>query len=105
MTQTPSPSTSYAHRTSLYEWQLVAQVAAPPFPDAGIEWLNNFVDAILEAEEGAGEKKLGMYYNYADPSLGRREADGRYWLQNYPRLKAIKKEVDPKSVFMNPQTV
>ncbi|KAH7400197.1 hypothetical protein BKA64DRAFT_477161 [Cadophora sp. MPI-SDFR-AT-0126] len=109
LTQPPfsSPSTSYAHRTSLYEWQLVAQVAAPPFPSIGIDWLNAFVDAILDVEERSGEKKkvLGMYYNYADPSLGGREAGERYWLQNYPRLQAIKKKVDPRSVFMNPQTV
>lgn len=32
----PSASTSYAHRDSIYEWQLVAQTASPPFDDAGI---------------------------------------------------------------------
>ncbi|KAL5327899.1 hypothetical protein ACEPPN_005605 [Leptodophora sp. 'Broadleaf-Isolate-01'] len=115
-------SSSYAHRHSLYEWQFIASVPSPPFPAAGVEWLNAFVGDIERAEVDAkraaaggsrgklggenGGGLLGAYYNYADPSLGRgEEAGGRYWLTNYPLLKALKRKYDPDFVFMNPQTV
>ncbi|KAG4441737.1 hypothetical protein IFR05_002780 [Cadophora sp. M221] len=119
----PQTSTSYAHRTSLYEWQFIASLPSPPFPAAGIDWLNAFVGDIERAEVdaqrvaagGAGNEGkggnggggvLGAYYNYADPSLGRGEdSGGRYWLTNYPILKALKRRYDPDFVFMNPQTV
>lgn len=98
----PSSSTSYAHRDSIYEWQLVAQAVAPPFDEAGITWLNPFVSDIEAAESNL---TLGMYYNYADPTLSKEEAHERYWLQHYGRLAEIKKRVDPNLVFLNPQTV
>ncbi|KAH7327392.1 hypothetical protein BKA65DRAFT_566835 [Rhexocercosporidium sp. MPI-PUGE-AT-0058] len=99
--------TSYAHRASLYEWQFSASVPSPPFPAAGIDWLNDFVGGIERAEIASkGKGQLGTYYNYADPSLGRGDvAGGSYWLTNYPLLKALKKKYDPDFVFMNPQTV
>ncbi|KUJ09586.1 FAD-binding domain-containing protein [Mollisia scopiformis] len=98
----PADSTSYAHRHSIYEWQLVAQTNSPPFNDAGITWLNPFVSDIEAAESNL---TLGMYYNYADPTLSKEEAHERYWLQHYGRLAEIKKSVDPDLVFLNPQTV
>jgi hypothetical protein len=100
----PSSSTSYAHRSSIYEWQLVAQTTNPPFDDAGIAWLNPFVSDIEAAEESS-TGTLGMYYNYADPTLSKEEAHERYWLEHYGRLAEIKKVYDPKLVFENPQTV
>jgi len=98
----PSSSTSYAHRDSIYEWQLVAQTSSPPFDDAGITWLNPFVSDIEAAESNV---TLGMYYNYADPTLSKDEAHERYWLEHYGKLAEIKKDYDPNLVFENPQTV
>jgi len=60
------------------------------------------VDDILAAESNV---TLGMYYNYADPTLSKYEAHERYWLQSYPRLAKIKGQVDPNLLFLNPQTV
>ncbi|CZR66617.1 related to reticuline oxidase precursor; berberine bridge enzyme [Phialocephala subalpina] len=98
----PQDATSYAHRSSIYEWQLVAQTTTPPFDDAGITWLNPFISDIEAAESNV---TLGMYYNYADPTLSKEEAHERYWLEHYGRLKGIKESVDPGLVFLNPQTV
>jgi FAD/FMN-containing dehydrogenase len=65
-------------------------------------WLNPFVSDLEGTEHNV---TLGMYYNYADPSLSTHDAHKRYWLQNYKRLAEIKRVVDPDLVFLNPQTV
>jgi len=76
--------------------------AAPPYPESGLSWLNAFVSDIEAAE---GNAKLGMYYNYADPTLSKPEADAHYWLGNLERLEKVKKRVDPGLLFLNPQSV
>lgn len=75
----------------------------PTYPAAGIAWLNAFVGAIEVANEATG--KLGMYYNYADPTLTPDEVGKRYWGANYERLKDVKRKWDARRVFLNPQTV
>lgn len=73
-----------------------------------MSWLNSFVGGIedgMKEKEGEAEGGYGMYYNYADPSLHRGEADHRYWMGNLGRVKALKELWDPEEVFMNPQTV
>lgn len=100
----PSQSTSYAHRSSLFLWELGDTVGADAvYPsDVGIPWVNQFVD-IVEKTEG---QKLGMYYNYADPTIGDHGAAGRrYWKGNYERLVELKRVWDKGGVFENPQTV
>ena len=100
----PADSTSYAHRSSLLLWELgdsVGTTATYP-SDVGIPWVNQFVDIVEKNER----KKLGMYYNYADPSLGEHRAAGtRYWLGNYERLAGLKQIWDAGGVFENPQTI
>ncbi|PQE09518.1 glucooligosaccharide oxidase protein [Rutstroemia sp. NJR-2017a BBW] len=101
--QLPVKETSYAHRDQLFEWQLAAGVISGAFPTPeAFDFLNNIVGDIEAAESNA---TLGMYYNYADPSLSAADAHERYWLFNYERLSQIKRAVDPHLVFMNPQTV
>jgi len=46
-----------------------------------------------------------MYINYADPLLNRTEAQDVYYRQNLPRLKQIKRDLDPKEVFYYPLAV
>lgn len=99
----PDDATSYAHRSQIYEWQLVDAVSSGLYPnDIGIPWLNAFIDDIQAAES---QVTLGMYYNYADPTLSPEEAHERYWLDHYARLSVIKAAVDPDEVFENPQSV
>jgi hypothetical protein len=96
-------ATAYAHRDQIFEWQLVDAVASGPYPNAeGIAWLNPFVSDLQATET---PKVLGMYYNYADPTLSPADAHNKYWLSNYARLSAIKTKVDPGLLFLNPQTV
>lgn len=56
-------------------------------------------------EAATTNETLGMYYNYADPSLGKVEAHERYWLDHYAKLVRIKRKYDTKQVFSNPQAV
>jgi len=71
--------------------------------EEGIAWLNPFVTDIENSEKNV---TFGMYYNYADPTLGGgKDAGERYWLENYDRLLGIKKTVDPGLLFLNPQTI
>jgi hypothetical protein len=100
----PASSTSYSHRSSLLLWELGDTVGATDtYPsDVGIPWVNQFVD-LVEEKEG---KTIGMYYNYADPSIGDHgEAGRRYWPGNYDRLVGLKRAWDAEGVFENPQTV
>ncbi|KAK0719113.1 hypothetical protein B0H67DRAFT_532709 [Lasiosphaeris hirsuta] len=97
-------STSYSHRSSLLLWEIGDMVnATSSYPaDVGIPWVNQFVD-IVEKKEGKG---VGMYYNYADPTIGHHEAAGRrYWPGNYERLAELKRVWDEGGVFENPQSV
>lgn len=59
---------------------------------------------IVERNEG---KKLGMYSNYADPTIGEHEVAGRryYWPGNYERLTQPKQVWDEAGVFENPPSV
>ena len=99
----PEDATSYAHRSQIYEWQLVDAVADGIYPnEEGIAWLNPFVSNIEAAESNI---TFGMYYNYADPTSTKDEAHLHYWLQHYPKLAQIKQQVDPGLLFLNPQTV
>jgi hypothetical protein len=101
VSQVPAASTSYAHRSSIHEWQFDTEVVSGDFPDSAITWLNAFVRQIEIGEV----EKLGMYYNYAGPTLGKAEADWRYLGENYERLEGIKRYWDPDMVFLNPQSV
>lgn len=49
---------------------------------------------------------FGAYANYVDPELSAEEAHRAYFsADTYQRLVKIKKEVDPRNVFSNPQSV
>jgi FAD/FMN-containing dehydrogenase len=51
------------------------------------------------------ETYFGGYYGYADPTLGVSEAHEMYWGVNYRRLLKLKRKVDPRNLFENPQSV
>lgn len=102
---TPPTSTSYTHRSQLFEWQFVTGVASSssPFP---IQQAYSFLNPMIaEIENAEGKEESGMYYNYADSALSADEAHKRYWLGNYEKLARIKGMLDPGEVFMSPQSV
>jgi len=49
--------------------------------------------------------KLGAYAGYVDPAIELNEAQEAYWKVNLPKLRRIKKEVDPMDIFHNLQSV
>lgn len=99
----PASSSSFAHREAVLGFEFVDAVANnATYPADGFAFLNGMVAAIETAQ---GNETLGMYYNYADPSLPAPEAHERYWLGHYGKLVQIKEKFDPRKVFSNPQAV
>ena len=101
----PASQTSYPHRAALLKFQFYDDAgtnSTDVYPSDGFDFLNGWVSAIENAMSGT---TLGMYYNYADPTLGATEAHERYWLDNYNGLMSVKEVWDKKKVFENPQAV
>lgn len=67
----------------------------------------NFVNGINNAIIGAQpQTNFGAYLNYIDPSYDAETAHKLYYGDAvYSRLAALKKQVDPQSVFWNPQAI
>ncbi|RAR07920.1 glucooligosaccharide oxidase [Stemphylium lycopersici] len=96
--------TAYVHRDAVFKMQFNDRI----FPDSAtytremMGFLNGWVGAV---EQASGEKRFGMYINYADTNLTSAEAHARYWGSNYERLEGVKGVWDPKGVFEGPQLV
>ncbi|KAK2765985.1 hypothetical protein FQN54_007500 [Arachnomyces sp. PD_36] len=102
VTNVPADDTSYAHRETIFKMEFYDSQFFGDYPEDGFDFLNGWVDAIQKAQ---GEETLGMYINYADPTLTADEAHEKYWLGNYARLSELKDKYDPDQVFMNPQAI
>lgn len=102
VSQVSPNETSYAHRGTIFKMEFYDSSLFGDYPSDGFSFLNGWVDAIEQAQ---GKEQIGMYINYADPTLTTAEAHHLYWLDNYERLSRLKDEFDPNKVFMNPQAV
>ncbi|KNG45573.1 carbohydrate-binding module family 18 [Stemphylium lycopersici] len=68
-----------------------------------IDYINGINNAILNAQP---QTQFGAYLNYVDPTYDAATAHKLYYGDAvYSRLAALKKKVDPKSVFWNPQAI
>jgi hypothetical protein len=68
-----------------------------------IDFVNGINSAIINAQP---QTKFGAYLNYVDPSYDAATAHKLYYGDAiYSRLAALKKQVDPKSVFWHPQAI
>jgi Berberine and berberine like/FAD binding domain len=96
----PQNKTAYAHRDSLYWLQSYGISLTPPVSNTTLAFLDGINDLIQKANPSAD---FGAYPGYVDPRL----PDGQqaYWGSNLPRLESIKRQVDPKELFWNPQSV
>ncbi|KAJ7749188.1 glucooligosaccharide oxidase [Mycena metata] len=94
----PLDSTVFAKRDTLFTIQFVSASAAPPYPAAGITFLDGMVASILNNEPA--DWNYGTYLNYIDDRL--RNAANLYYGTHYPRLKALKAALDPKDTFRFP---
>ncbi|KAF9262316.1 FAD-binding domain-containing protein [Marasmius fiardii PR-910] len=92
-------ATAYAHRDALFYIQTYA-IGLLGLEDRTKQYLNDINDLIDTSLPNAN---LGAYPGYVDPFL--KDGQQLYWGSNYPRLQQIKKELDPKDIFHNPQSV
>lgn len=102
VSQVSANETSYAHRGTIFKMLFFDSSFFSGYPSEGFSFLNGWVDSIQKAQ---GKEQIGMYTNYADPTLTAAEAHHAYWLDNYERLSQLKDQFDPAKVFMNPQAV
>ena len=88
---------AYADRDSLWVFQNYGYGAASaPF-------INGINDAVIKAQP---QTAFGAYLNYVDPSYDAATAHKLYYGDKlYARLAELKKKVDPKGVFWNPQAI
>lgn len=71
--------------------------------DEAVPFINNLTHAITSA---APDTEFGAYLNYVDPSLSQEEAHRLYYGEELlRRLQDVKRAVDPKNVFWNPQGI
>ncbi|CAI6243720.1 unnamed protein product [Periconia digitata] len=93
-------ATAYGHRDALFYHQAYAVNLFGRVDDK----IRNFLTGLNKIVTDGVGKELGAYAGYVDRALGE-QGPSMYWNDNLPKLQRIKKEVDPKEVFSNPQSV
>jgi hypothetical protein len=88
---------AYSDRDSLWVFQNYGYTASTK------DFVNGINSAVINAQP---QTTFGAYLNYVDPSYDAATAHRLYYGDAlYTRLAALKKKVDPKSVFWNPQAI
>ena len=88
---------AYNDRDSLWVLQNYGSSAS------SIPFINGLNDAVIKAQP---QTTFGAYLNYVDPSLDAATAHKLYYGDAvYARLLTLKKQIDPQSVFWNPQAI
>lgn len=88
---------AYNDRDSLWVLQNYGETAA------SIDFINGLNDVIIGAQPYT---QFGAYLNYVDPSYDAATAHELYYgAELYAELASLKKQVDPKMVFWNPQAI
>lgn len=97
----PVDATAYSHRDVVF-W---LQSYAVDLMGGVSQETHGFLDRLneLTAAGKASDVSYQAYPGYIDPRL--QNAQAAYWGSNLQRLERIKKEIDPKNVFRNPQSV
>ncbi|KAG4414239.1 hypothetical protein IFR04_012611 [Cadophora malorum] len=102
----PSPgSSAYPHRDSLWVIQNNGGTVntLPPFSSEIKTFINELHDSITSAQP---DGDFLAYLNYVDSELTPKDAARLYYgAATYNKLVQIKKAVDPKAVFWNPQAI
>ncbi len=93
-------ATAYAHRDALFYLQSYA-VGLGTVGAKTKRFLTG-VNTMIRNGMPGGED-FGAYPGYVDPTLVNGPLE--YWRTNLPRLERIKRAVDPRDVFHNPQSV
>lgn len=90
-------ATAFGHRHSTWTFQFYSDSFStqPPYPADGFAFVRGMVDSILD--NSPHDLAIGAYPNYADNMLPNWQK--LYYGDNYPRLRSLKKRVDPHNVF------
>ena len=88
--------TAFVHRDTRFIYEIKAIWEAPGDAQKNVRWAYDFGLALDPYVTGA-------YVNYIDPLLA--DWARKYYGNNYPRLEAIKKRVDPDGVFHFKQSI
>ena len=73
------------------------------YTSSSINFINGINNAIITAQP---QTSFGAYLNYVDPTYDSATAHKLYYGDAvYSRLAALKKQVDPQSVFWHPQAI
>jgi hypothetical protein len=90
-------ATAFAHRSSMFTIQFYASSFnnAPPYPDFGFTFLDNLVNGITSNSPPNWD--YGAYTNYMEDKLV--DFKKQYYGAHFPRLLALKLELDPTGVF------
>ncbi|KAI9789690.1 MAG: hypothetical protein M1816_005865 [Peltula sp. TS41687] len=100
-----TPPSAYAHRDSLWVFQNYGSSSngQPPFSNDIITFISGMNTAVTRAQPDA---RFEAYLNYVDPTLSPQQAHDLYYGAGlYARLLNLKRRVDPKQVFWNPQAI
>lgn len=88
VTAAPDGDSSYAHRNALLKYEFYDRVYSGSYPSTGFDFLNNWVATITDTMKDTEFSPVGMYINYADPTLSADEAHTLYVSQSLsPRRK------------------
>lgn len=95
----PASATAYGHRDALFYLQTYAVdiLEVSTTTRAFVQGMNDVITKAMP------DHNMGAYAGYVDPALP--NAQLQYWNTNYPTLQQVKKAVDPKDLFHNPQSV
>jgi FAD/FMN-containing dehydrogenase len=91
----PKSDTAFVHRDALFSIQYTAQWSGSA--TQSLAWLDGLYAQMRPYASGFA------YQNYIDPQLT--NWPHAYYGSNLPRLKAVKRKVDPKNAFRFPQSV
>ncbi|KAJ5998167.1 hypothetical protein N7499_005454 [Penicillium canescens] len=93
-------ATAYGHRDVLFWVQIFVANPLGPISQTTYGFANGLYNVLAQAvPDSAGHAYLGC----PDPKLP--DAQCAYWRSNLPRLEELKRDLDPKDIFHNPQGV
>ncbi|KAK1231407.1 hypothetical protein PQX77_005469 [Marasmius sp. AFHP31] len=99
----PANATSFIRRDTLFTMQFYASSPGnqPPYPEEGFTFLDGVVDSITSSMPENWD--YSAYTNYLDNRLENWQK--LYFGIHYARLQSIKRDVDPRDVFMFPNSI
>ncbi|TQV92467.1 hypothetical protein V2A60_007155 [Cordyceps javanica] len=96
----PDNATAYPHRDKLIMYQSYS-VGLLGVSDKMVK----FVDGVQDIVQRGAPNAHTTYAGYINAHLNRTAAQQFYWGDKLPRLRELKKQFDPASVFRNPQSI